>query len=378
MIFCLKSFVAIFVSAVVCFFTAHNALADISSTAAVITSVVKQKPDAPQVRRTSVQQLGPLATSGKISDTAKRRPSTAQGSAFDATPLAPAGLRTRLTARSAIIMDAGTGQIIYAHEPDRAGQPASTIKVLTGLVAMNALRDSSLIKVSHRAAKMPRSKIYLHQGRQYRADDLINAVLIASANDASVALAEWVAGSEKTFAKLMNRKARELGARSTVCKSASGLTVRGQRSTVRDLAVVFTRAMEDAEFARRISTVRVNTSYGRRLNNHNKALWAIEGAKGGKTGYTHAARQTYVGMFERRGGAITVAIMGSETMWDDVATLVEYGFKRRSQLIAEGKLASKPAMIASLKPLADEQGSAAQGRVSARRILSQVSKQSKM
>ena len=198
--------------------------------------------------------------------------------------------------------------MLYSHDPDRPAQPASTIKILTGLIAIRSLQDKEMVKASRRAAGMPRSKIYLKPGKSYKADDLINAVLLASANDASVALAEKVAGSEKTFAKLMTRKARSLGAKQTICKTASGLTARGQQSTARDLAKVFNRAMENKEFARRIGKSKVRTSYGKLLRNHNKALWRVKGALGGKTGYTSAARQTYVGKFARGNTELVVAI----------------------------------------------------------------------
>ncbi|MBU0909955.1 MAG: D-alanyl-D-alanine carboxypeptidase, partial [Proteobacteria bacterium] len=145
-------------------------------------------------------------------------------------------LRKKLSARSAIVMDARTGKILYAHEPDRPGQPASTIKIITGLIAINSLRDNDMVQPSRRAAGMPRSKIYISPKKSYAANDLINAVLLASANDASVALAEKVAGSESSFAKLMTSKARSLGATHTLCKTATGLTAKGQQSTVRDLA----------------------------------------------------------------------------------------------------------------------------------------------
>ncbi|MBW2502883.1 MAG: D-alanyl-D-alanine carboxypeptidase [Deltaproteobacteria bacterium] len=103
--------------------------------------------------------------------------------------------RKKLSARSAIILDAATGKEIYAHNPDRPGQPASTIKVLTSLIAIDYLKNSTLVPVSDRAAGMPRSKIYIRKGRSYYAEDLINAVMLASANDASVALAEKIGGS---------------------------------------------------------------------------------------------------------------------------------------------------------------------------------------
>ena len=108
-------------------------------------------------------------------------------------------LRRRLSSRSVILMDGMTGQVIYEQLPDLPAQPASTIKVLTGLIAIQSLRDGDLVPVSRRAANMPRSKVYLQRSKSYQADDLINAVLLSSANDASVALAEKIAGSEKVF-----------------------------------------------------------------------------------------------------------------------------------------------------------------------------------
>jgi len=240
--------------------------------------------------------------------------------------------RKRLSARTAIIIDAKTGKEIYSHNPDLPRQPASTIKILTGLIAMDYLKNNSLVPVSSRAASMPRSKIYIRKGKSYYANDMINAVLLASANDASVALAEKVAGSESGFAKMMTRKASELGASKTICKTASGLTAKGQQTTARDLATIFRKAMQHEEFANRIKLLKTKTSYGKTLRSHNKAMWQISGSLGGKTGYTWAAKQTYVGKFSRNGEEILVAILGSRNMWTDVARLVEYGFSKKRQL----------------------------------------------
>jgi len=237
-----------------------------------------------------------------------------------------AQMRGRLSSRSAILMDAKTGEVIYQHSPDLPGQPASTIKVVTGLIAIQALNDPEMIPVSRHAASMPRSKVYLKPGKTYRANDLINAVLLSSANDASVALAEKIAGSESLFARLMTKKAKAWGATNTVCKTASGLTARGQHTTARDLAVLFNRAMQNDEFARRVKQNTVRTDFGQVLKNHNRALWQITGAEGGKTGFTNAARQTYVGKFKRGNDELVLAIMGSVTMWKDIKNLVGYGF----------------------------------------------------
>jgi len=253
-------------------------------------------------------------------------------------------IRKRISSRSVMIMDAKNGATIFSKAPDNPRQPASTIKVLTGMIAIKSLKNNAKVKVSRHAARMPRSKVYLDTKKQYKADDLINAVLLASANDASVALAEKIAGSEQEFAQMMTLRAKLWGAEKTICRTATGLTARGQQSTARDLANIFRHAMEDNEFAKRMQQVKITTSFGQTLHNHNRALWRVKGADGGKTGYTAAARQTYVGKFTRGGEAIIVAIMGSETMWPDIKNLVEYGFLRKKQIAAaraqETRLAS--------------------------------------
>jgi D-alanyl-D-alanine carboxypeptidase (penicillin-binding protein 5/6) len=242
------------------------------------------------------------------------------------------GINRKITAKTVMILNADTGATIFAKNPDTPRQPASTIKVLTGMIAIKSLKNNELVGVTRHAQKMPRSKIYLDTKKKYKADDLINAVLLASANDASVALAEKIAGSERNFAAMMTLRAKLWGAKKTVCRTANGLTAKGQHTTARDLAQIFRHAMQDKEFARRMKRTKIKTSYGKLLRNHNKALWQVKGALGGKTGYTYAARQTYVGKFKRGNDSIVVAIMGSRTMWTDIKRLVEYGFKKNSQL----------------------------------------------
>lgn len=291
---------------------------------AVINSSYKKPPAAKEL-------FSPLQPAGKENEikvvktvNAKKRPGEAEDFSLP--------FLKKVTANKAIIMDAGNGDILYAKSPDQPGQPASTIKVLTGLLALETLADEEKVPISRRAARMPRSKIWLDQREKYHAGDLVNAVLLASANDASVALAEMISGSEKEFARLMTRKAIRLGARKTICKTASGLTRRGQCSTVRDLAIIFNKAMENREFAARVGLIKAKTRGGKTLRNHNKALWKITGAEGGKTGYTWAAKQTYVGKFKRGRDELVVAIMGSNTMWTDVSNLVEYGFAKKHHL----------------------------------------------
>ncbi len=258
-------------------------------------------------------------------------------------------LQKKISAKSAFVMNATNGQTLFAVSPDTPRQPASTIKILTGLIAIKSLASSEAVSISPKAAGQPSSKIYLEKEKQYKANDLINAVLLSSANDASVALAEKIAGSEQSFARMMTLRAKLCGAQNTVCKTANGLTAQGQTSTARDLATIFKHAMQDEQFSQRIKQVKTRTAEGKLLRNHNKALWQIEGAEGGKTGFTNAAGQTYVGKFKRGSKEIIVAIMGSRTMWADLKTLVEYGFSQQESTIAKTtKDKEKPKVIAGL------------------------------
>ncbi|MFH2122488.1 MAG: serine hydrolase [Pseudomonadota bacterium] len=265
-------------------------------------------------------------------------------------------LEKKISAKSAFIMDAANGETIFAVSPDTPRQPASTIKILTGMIAIKSLDSNDSIPVSSKAAEQPSSKVYLERRKQYKADDLINAVLLSSANDASVALAEKIAGSEKSFARMMTLRAKLWGAQKTVCKTANGLTAEGQSTTARDLATIFRHVMQDAEFSQRMKQVKAHTAEGKLLRNHNKALWQIEGAQGGKTGFTNAAGQTYVGKFKRGSSEIIVAIMGSRTMWADLKALVEYGFLQQTSTVAG--IIEKPGknrVVASLPAVSQQQ-----------------------
>jgi len=292
----------------------------------------KHRPIALRARSVSVDNgLARVVTLGRrgdisdIKDKARSRKSRSKA-------IHLGGINNRITSKTVMILDADTGKTIFSKSPDTPRQPASTIKILTGMIAIKSLKNNELVGVTRHAQKMPRSKIYLDTKKKYKANDLINAVLLASANDASVALAEKIAGSERNFASMMTLRAKLWGAKKTICRTANGLTAKGQQTTARDLAQIFRHAMQDREFAARMKRTKITTSYGKTLRNHNKALWQVKGALGGKTGYTYAAQQTYVGKFKRGKDAIIVAIMGSHTMWTDIKRLVNYGIKKKAQI----------------------------------------------
>jgi D-alanyl-D-alanine carboxypeptidase (penicillin-binding protein 5/6) len=237
------------------------------------------------------------------------------------------------SAIAALIMDADTGEILYEKNPHLPLPMASTTKVMTGLLGVERLRPHELVKVSAYAASMDPSKIYLRPGELIRVDDLLQAILLKSANDASVALAEKISGSEAVFAKLMTRRARELGALTTHFENASGLPADGHYSTVHDLAIMLRYAMQRPDFAEimQMKTASVESVAGRmwNLRNHNRLLWTFPGALGGKTGWTRASRHCYVGMVENSRQTLIVSVLASSRLWDDIQELFRYGFATR-------------------------------------------------
>jgi serine-type D-Ala-D-Ala carboxypeptidase (penicillin-binding protein 5/6) len=234
------------------------------------------------------------------------------------------------SAAAALIMDAPTGEILYEKNAHVPLPMASTTKVMTGLLGVERLRPYEIIQVSAYAASMSASKLYLRPGELMRADDLLQAILLKSANDASAALAEKISGSEAAFAKLMTRRARELGAQNTHFENASGLPSDDHYSTAYDLAVILRYAMQRPDFAEimQMKTASLESMTGRAwtVRNHNRLLWIFPGALGGKTGWTRASRHCYVGMVEHSGKTLIVSILASSRLWNDVSELFEYGF----------------------------------------------------
>jgi serine-type D-Ala-D-Ala carboxypeptidase (penicillin-binding protein 5/6) len=233
------------------------------------------------------------------------------------------------SAVAALVMDAETGDVLYAKNAHSPLPMASTTKIMTGLLAVERLRPHEVVQVSAYAATMAPSKIHLRPGELMRADDLLQAILLKSANDASAAIAEKISGSEAAFARVMTRRARELGARNTHFENASGLPSDDHYSTAYDLAVILRYAMQRPDFAEimQMRTASIESLTGRAwtVRNHNRLLWTFPGALGGKTGWTRASRHCYVGMVEHSGRTLIVSVLASSRLWSDVNELVLYG-----------------------------------------------------
>lgn len=233
-----------------------------------------------------------------------------------------------VTAKAAVIMDAESGKVLWAKNPHLKLPPASTTKVLTGIVAMENAEMSRVCVVSKRAAGTQASNINLKPGYELPVHDLLYALLLKSANDAGVVLAENIGGSERRFASLMNAKAEAIGARDSHFVNPHGLPAKGQYTTAYDLSLMLRYAISKPEFNRVAETREYVIDVERhsvKLKNHNRLLWTEEGAGAGKTGYTRQARHCYVGEINRDGAHIIVAILASRNPWKDIQMLINRG-----------------------------------------------------
>jgi serine-type D-Ala-D-Ala carboxypeptidase (penicillin-binding protein 5/6) len=240
-----------------------------------------------------------------------------------------------VSARSFVIMDAKTGKILLALNPQVFLPPASTLKVMTALVVAEHLKMDDKVSVSPYAASAPPSKIGIKPGETYTVQELLYALLLPSANDAARALAEKVSGSEPAFARQVTQEVRQWGAYRTTCATANGLPAEDQYSTAQDLALMLRRAMSNPELAKIMSTKYFTIQGDRELRNHNRFLFTTPLAVGGKTGYTRASKHTYVGQFKNGDQEIIIAMMGSTKKWADLRPLIEKGFELAGTPIAK-------------------------------------------
>ncbi len=243
-------------------------------------------------------------------------------------------------------MDAATGQVLYQREPDLSLPPASTTKIVTAIVALESdRRGKDILRVTKTATRVPSSKLYLRPGQAMSIEDLLYALLLSSANDASLVLAEGIAGSVDHFAEMMTNKAHEIGATNSHFANPHGLTAPEHYSTARDMALIFNYAMKNPTFREIVQTKTssVSSIFSTRktkrvrhipIRNHNRLLWNFDGAIGGKTGYTHAAQRCFVGGVSRNGATLIVSILGSRDLWRDTRKLLEYGLQNYETLRA--------------------------------------------
>ncbi|HNV23372.1 MAG TPA: serine hydrolase [Candidatus Omnitrophota bacterium] len=235
----------------------------------------------------------------------------------------------RVSCRSVIFSDATKGKRIYGKNVSLKVLPASTTKVMTALIVLERLSLDEYVTVHKTATYVQPTKLNLRPGEEYRVADLLHAAIVNSANDASVVLAEAVAGSEWQFVQLMNRRAKQLGAKNTRFANSHGLpTKKGtQYTTAYDMYLIFHQALQHAFFKQSIR-LRHKTIYskeGRALNlkSHNKILFkSWDRAIYGKTGYTRRAGACFVGTLQEGKRTLIIGVFNCPNRWDDIKYIV--------------------------------------------------------
>ena len=231
----------------------------------------------------------------------------------------------QLSATAAILMDADSGEILYEKDAGRRMRIASTTKIMTALVAIREGSLSDMVTVKREATLTEGSSMYLKEGEQLTLETLLYGLLLCSGNDAAVAIADAVGGSQAGFVKLMNERARELGMEHSSFANPNGLDDEDHYSTARDMAKLACAAVNN-ETLMRIASTRTVTIGGRTMTNHNKLLSYMDGCIGLKTGYTKAAGRTLVSCAERNGQRLVAVTLQDGNDWADHQALYEYGF----------------------------------------------------
>ena len=242
-----------------------------------------------------------------------------------------------LDCKAAVLMEASTGTVLFEQNPDMLCPPASITKIMTLLLVMEAiesgkLKTDDMVTASAHAASMGGSQIFLKEGESMTVEDMIKSVVISSANDAALALAEHLCGSEEAFVRQMNERAAELGMKNTHFENTNGLddTVTNHMTTARDVAIM-SRALISHELILKYSSIWMDTirdgAFG--LTNTNRLVRFYPGATGLKTGSTAKAQFCISATAQRNGMSLICVIMGAPTRDirnGEAKTLLDMGF----------------------------------------------------
>ncbi|WP_259445345.1 D-alanyl-D-alanine carboxypeptidase family protein [Paenibacillus lautus] len=245
-------------------------------------------------------------------------------------------------ARSAILLDADTGTIIYEKNSHDKLPPASITKIMTMLLTMEAIDEGQLqwtdkVRTSEYAASMGGSQIFLEPGEEMTVDEMLKGIAMASGNDASVAVAEKIAGSEEAFVKLMNEKAAELGMKDTHFVNCNGLPAENHYTSAHDIAVMSRELLKYDQITKYTGAyqdyLRKDSEKPFWLVNTNKLVRFYTGADGLKTGYTSEAKFCLSATAKRDGLRAVAVVMGApdtKTRNNEVSRMFDYAFSQYS------------------------------------------------
>ncbi|MCD5323067.1 MULTISPECIES: D-alanyl-D-alanine carboxypeptidase family protein [Pontibacillus] len=242
------------------------------------------------------------------------------------------------SAKSAILLERDTGEILYEKNSEESLPPASMTKIMTMILVMEALDEGKLklnekVRASEYAASMGGSQIFLEPGEEMTVEELLKGVAVASGNDASVALAERIAGSESAFVKQMNQKVKELGLKHTKFQNTTGLPAKDHYSTAHDMAVMAKELLKHEGITKYTSIyedyLRKGTDNEFWLVNTNKLVKFYNGVDGLKTGFTREAMYCLTATAKKDDMRVIAVVMGAETPKDrnsDVSAMLDYAF----------------------------------------------------
>lgn len=257
-----------------------------------------------------------------------------------------------ISARSAIVMDANSGRILYSHNANAKMGMASTTKIMTAITALENADINSIATVSSNAYGVEGSSMYLVKDEKLTLEDLLWGLMLVSGNDAATAIAEHVAKTTDAFAELMNRTALEIGAVDSHFTNPHGLSDDNHYTTAHDLAKITAYALENPKFREIVSTRTKSIpwkdhEYNRHLVNHNKFLTQYDGCIGVKTGFTKATGRCLVTAVEKNGLLLICVTLNAPDDWNDHRTLYDNAFSEYSPY--KIKTASETVMVAEIK-----------------------------
>jgi D-alanyl-D-alanine carboxypeptidase (penicillin-binding protein 5/6) len=246
-----------------------------------------------------------------------------------------------ISAKSFVVADLGTGEVLAGRDPHGRYLPASTLKTLTAVALIPELDPQSVHVAKFSDVNIEGSKVGLVTGQRYTIETLLKAMLVVSGNDAAHSLASAAGGMPRALS-LLNATAERLQAKDTHAVNTSGLDATGQVTSAYDLALITREGMRLADYRRYVRVVRdrVNAPNGGsfEIYNHNKLLTRYPGVDGGKTGYTVAARHSYVVTATRGGHRLVVTMLKSESNYQDARLLLDWGFAVAGRGQAVGQL----------------------------------------
>ena len=237
-----------------------------------------------------------------------------------------------ISARSAILINAQTHEIVYEKNAYETRGMASTTKIMTALLAIEYGDLKRFVVAQDEDVRIEGTSIGLKAGDKIRLETLVQGMLLESGNDAANVTARFVGGSRENFVSLMNQKAKEIGMLNSHFENPSGLTEEGHYSTAYDMALLGSYAIKNQKLREisSLSSIRVsygNPKYERTFKNHNKLLNIVDGAFGIKTGFTKASGRCLVSAAERDGITLVAVTFSAPDDWNDHKKLYEYGFE---------------------------------------------------